>query len=144
MKQILSVNSFPSVHQHTLRGLNSKTAKEFLEKGYMVGLTNLGALCIETCTKGGHDTELDEILVEIDAPPKGEQELILTSIVFSIWAGATNASDYFYLTPAAQRWVRMAVALMERPEIATLATRTFTMQVREEEGILISFNKFNR
>lgn len=144
MKQILSVNSFPSVHQHTLRGLNSKTAKEFLEKGYMVGLTNLGALCIETCTKGGQDTELDEILVEIDAPPKGEQELILVSIVFSIWAGATSASDYFYLTPATQRWVRMAVALMERPEIATLATRTFTMQVREEEGILISFNKFNR
>jgi len=144
MKQILSVNSFPSMSQKTLRGLNSKTAKEFLEKGFMVGLTNLGALCIETCTNGGNDTDLDEILVEIDAPPKGEQELILTSIVFSIWAGASAASDYFYLSVPAQRWVRMAIALLERPEIARLATRTFTMQVREEEGILISFNKFNR
>lgn len=144
MKQILSVNSFPSMNQKTLRGLNSKVAKEFLKKGFMVGLHNLGALCIETCTNGGNDTELDEVLIEIDAPPKGEQELILTSIVFSVWVGATSISDYFYLSPNAQRWVRMAVALLERPEVTTLATRTFTMQVREEEGILISFNKFNR
>lgn len=144
MKQILSVNSFPSMSRKVLRGLNSKIAQEFFKKGFMVGLHDLGALCIETCSNGKHDTELDEILIEIDSPPKGEQELILTSIVFSVWVGATSISDYFYLSPAAQRWVRMAIALLERPEVATLDTRTFTMQVREEEGILISFNKFNR
>ena len=144
MKQILSVNSFPSTHQRTLRGLNSRVAKEFLNKGFSVAVANLGALCIETCTNGGNDTEVDEVLVELDPPPPGEQEMILTSIVFSVWVGTTFITDYHFLSPGALRWVRMALALLERREISLLGTRTFTMQIREEEGILISFNKFNR
>lgn len=115
-------------------------ALRFEQQGAVLIDQSIGALQVLRVMDASMD--LDEIIVEIPQPPKELRELEAAALMFSEWA--TPTAGYLSFSPETMRWLRMAVGLLEKTTTYNLDTRTFTLQVREEEGIVVSFNRFNR
>lgn len=124
------------------------TEKKLLEKGFAIADYGKGLVKKLVAKQGGNDSVLDEVIVEtlpLTGSPTGQ--LAAASLALAIWSGGMTRLSYLMLDTAKDRaataWIDYVVELLNEASGQGLATRTFTMQIREDEGVVFSFNLFN-
>lgn len=85
--------------------------------------------------------EVTEVIVDIPSPPVTMNQLTATSILLTKYSTGVLLGGYSH--PDELRWVAMANQLLELATQELTEVRTFTIQIREDEGIVLSLNLFN-
>ena len=86
-------------------------------------------------------SEVSEAVVDIPNPPESLSELRATTILLAKYSMGVMLGGYRH--PDEIRWVAMANQLLELATRELTEVRTFTIQIRESEGIVVSLNRVN-